>query len=270
MKKLIKKIEELYVIWNAKRIWKEVEKDEKAMSAERSQEEIDRSLEIILETMREHESEKEKKRLAEEQELIRLGRRYKKSLQRRKYILLAAVLILVLSFSINCFGSVDKMLHKLDLKIFNREREVADTDGIKVLEHITEEEAFAEIENIFGFDSIRLDYLPENTGFLEMNILSDVPEINILYGDENKVRIINYIVPNYRDGSWAKDIEDEWIQSYVETIKDVEISIDEYLVSSGESRWLIQFEYKNIYYWLYVIDVDQYEIQKLIEGICFL
>lgn len=270
MKKLIKKIEELYVIWNAKRIWKEVEKDEKAMSAERSQEEIDRSLEIILETMREHESEKEKKRLAEEQELIRLGRRYKKSLQRRKYILLAAVLVLALSFSINCFGSVEKMFHKLDLKIFNREREVAYTNGVIQLEGTSEEEAFTKIEEMYGLPTVRLDYRPKGTEFLEMNILSDVPEINMLYGDGDKVRIIKYIVPNYRNGSWSKDIEDELVQSYVEMINDVEISVDEYLVNSNESRWLIQFEYADSYYWIYVIDVEENELSKLIEGICFL
>ena len=268
---LRKKIEEIYVVWQAKQIWKKVEADEdlKNVQINVSKEDDEKVMAAIHEIEMELQAREEKARLAEEQELIRLGRRYKRSLHRRKYVLLAAVLVLALSFSINCFGSVDRMFHELNLKIFNREREVADTDGVKVLENIVEEEAFAEIEEMYGFHPVRLGYLPEGTEFLEMNILQEVPKITILYGTENAIQIKYDILANYRDGSIAKDIEDSLLNRYQGTYKGIVLEIKEYLVEDSETRWLVQFEYEKFYYWIQIMGIEPEEIQKIVENIHF-
>lgn len=260
------KIEEIYVVWQAKKIWKEVEADEELKNIQMnvSKEDDEKVMAAIHEIEMELQAREEKARLAEEQELIRLGRRYKRSLHRRKYVLLAAVLVLALSFSINCFGSVDRMFHELNLKIFNREREVVDTDGVKILENITEEEAFAEIESTFGFHPVRLDYRPEGTEFLEMNILQGVPKITMLYGQENKIQIKYDILLNYRDGSASKDIEDSLQNIYEKELGDTKIEIKEYLVDDKETRWLIQFEDEGFYYWIAISDMELTDVEKIV------
>lgn len=265
------KIEEIYVVWQAKKIWKEVEADEELKNIQMnvSKEDDEKVMAAIHEIEIELQAREEKARLAEEQELIRLGRRYKRSLHRRKYVLLAAVLVLALSFSINCFGSVDRMFHELNLKIFNREREVADTDGVKVLENITEEEAFAEIEEIYGFYPVRLGYLPEGTEFFEMNTLQEVPKITILYGTENSIQIKYDILANYRESSTAKDIEDSLQNTHQILYGEKTIEIKEYLVNGVEIRWLVQFEHEDFYYWIYIMDVESEEMKKIVEHIQF-
>lgn len=271
MKKLKHKIKEIYIVWSAKQIMKEVNAD-KTLKKEDiyiPEETKDKIMAAIHDIEVRDQERKEKARLAEEQELIRLGRRYKKGLQRRKYILLAAVLVLALSFSINCFGSVDKMFHKLDLKIFNREREVVDTDGVMQLEHITEEEAFAKIEEQYGFYPVRLVYRPKNTRFIEMNIFQDIPKINILYGTKDCIQIICDILPNYRECSITKDIEDSLVNKYKMTNERIEINVSEYLVNGNETRWLLQFEYKDFYYWIYVFGVEENEIIRIVENMYF-
>ena len=147
---------------------REVAKDESVKDCVLSEERSEKIYAAIVEAQQEILRREEEERLAEERELIRLGKIYRRNLQRRKYVVLVAILVLSLAFGINCFGSVDRMFHKLNFNILNRDREVVDTDGILQLDEISEEEAFAQIEEEYGFHPVRLDYRPEDTSFLEI------------------------------------------------------------------------------------------------------
>lgn len=266
-----RKILELLMIIDMKRTLREVEKDPTVKDA-KVPEELEKAIfdEIArIEERREKERQIIENLSPENRRLFRMGERYEKSLHRRKYVIIAAVFVLALACSINCFGSVDKMFHKLNLKIYNREREVADTDGVIQLEGTSEEEAFAKIEEMYGFHPVRLGYLPEGTVFLEMNILQDIPKITLLYGTQNNIHIKYDIIANYRDSSITKDIEDSLLNTFQRTYKDIEIEIKEYLVEGVETRWVVQFEYENFYYWIQIMGIEQDEMQKIVENIHF-
>lgn len=266
---IVRKIRELRMVIENKLTMREVEKDPAVKDA-KVPEELEKAIfdEIArIEERREKERQIIENLSPENRRLFHMGERYERSLHRRKYVIIAAVFVLALAFSINCFGSVDKMFHKLNLKIYNREREVADTDGVLQLEGTSEEEAFAKIEEMYGFHPVRLGYLPEGTGFLEVNILQDVPKITFLYGTKNDIHVKYDIVASYRDSSISKDIEDSLQNTYQRTYKGIEIEIKEYLVEDTEIRWLVQFEYENFYYWIQMMGIAPEEMQKIVEHI---
>lgn len=248
---------------------REVAKDESVKDCVLSEERSEKIYAAIVEAQQEILRREEEERLAEERELIRLGRIYRRNLRRRKYVVLAAILVLSLAFGINCFGSVDRMFHKLKFNIWNREREVVDTGDILQLAEISEEEAFAQIEEEYGFHPVRLDYRPEGSEFIEMNIHEDIPKISMIYGTESGLVIEYDVFPRYRESSISKDMEDVLVDQYTYLSDGVLIEIKEYLVNNMEKRWLIQFEYGTAYYWINVLDVEKGEMQKMVESFYF-
>ena len=249
---------------------REVAKDESVKDCVLSEERSEKIYAAIVEAQQEILRREEEERLAEERELIRLGKIYRRNLQRRKYVVLAAILVLSLAFGINCFGSVDRMFHKLNFNILNRDREVVDVgEGVLQLEKITEEEAFAQIEEEYGFHPVRLDYRPADTGFLEMNVYKDIPKINVVYGNADEAKIIYDIMPAYRESSTAKDIEETLVGIEEFVNENIKIEIKEYRGSDDEVRWLIQFEYQEVFCWIQVLGVEEGEIPKIIDGLHF-
>ena len=269
--KIVSKIVEILLKMEEKSIMREVSKDERVKDATVP----DEGRDAIFDEIRRIEEKREIERRAlemissENKELIRLGRIYKNGLHRRKYVILAAILVLALSASITSFGGVDRMFHKISSMISNRARETVDTEGVKNLEKITEEEAYAEIEELYGIHSVRIGYLPEGVEFLEAIVLHGTPQIQILYGTDEVVRVAYDIVLNYQEGSWSKDIEDELLNEYIFNKDEIEIDVGEFLVDGKEVRWLLQFTYEELHYRIYVFDTDQNEIQKMIDYLYF-
>ena len=269
--KIVSKIVEILLKMEEKSIMREVSKDERVKDAKVPDEVRD----AIFDEIRRIEEKREIERRAlemissENKELIRLGRIYKNDLHRRKYVILAAILVLALSASITSFGGADRMFHKISSMISGRSRETIDTEGVKSLEEITEEEAFAEIEKMYGVAPVRMSYMPGNSELLEVNIMEGMMETNLIYGTKNKVLVTYDILLDYRDGSWGIDVEDELIDDYVVRREDIEIQVKEFLVNDIETRWMLQFEYKNLHYWICVADVNQNEIINIIEHIYF-
>lgn len=265
---ILSKIIEILLKIEEKRIMREVSKDKDLKKTTVSDEVHDAIFDEIR--RKEEQWELEKRALeqisSENKELIRLGRIYKNSLHRRKYIILAAILVLTLATSITSFGGVERMFHRLSSMICGRTRETVSTEGVKTLEE-KEEEVFAELEKLYGVSPARITHLPGEAEFLEANIMKDVMEANLIYGTSEEIRVTYDIVLDYRDGSWALDVEDELIKDYVVTRDGMGIRVKEFLVNDVETRWLIQFEHKNLHYWICIVDVSQDEIQKVIESI---
>lgn len=268
--KIVSKIVEILLKMEEKSIMREVSKDERVKDAKVPDEVRD----AIFDEIRRIEEKREIERRAlemissENKELIRLGRIYKNGLHRRKYVILAAILVLALSASITSFGGVDRMFHKISSMIGGRSRETIDTEGVKTLDE-KEEEAFIEIKDLYGIKPVRIGYIPAEAEFLEAMILQGTPQIKILYGSGDEVRIVYDVILNYREGSWTKDIEDELVNSYVTSKDDIKIDVSEYRVKSEETRWLLQFVYEELHYRLQVFDVEQKEIQTMIDSLCF-
>lgn len=268
---LVEKIKEIFLRLERKWILQKVRKD-KTIETKEVPDEVHDAIFAEIRRM-EEEWERERQTIEqlsdESQELIRLGKVYKRNLHYRKYSILAAILVLTLAMGITSFGSVGHMFHKITSMICGRTRGTVDSDGVKEFSNLNEEEVFAEIEEVYGVYPVRMRYLPEGTELLEANILEDLTKINLLYGSNDIVRVSYNIVLMYREGSWAKDIEDELIDRYVVVKDGHAIEITEFLVDSEDTRWLIQFTCEDLNYRIQVSNVEEDEVKKIIEYMSF-
>lgn len=264
---LVEKIKEIFLRLERKWILQKVRKD-KTIEKKEVPEEVHDAIFAEIRRM-EEEWERERQMIAqlsdENQELIRLGKVYKRNLPYRKYTILAAILALTFAMGITSFGSVGHMFHKITSMICGRTRETVDSDGVKEFSNLNEEEVFAEIEEMYGVYPVRFGYLPEGTEFIEANTMQEASKVNVYYGTETDVQIIYDIVFDYKAGSWSRDIEDELIDQFILKRNDIDFDVKVFLVNDIETRWLIHFIYQNVSYEIYAIDINREEIESVIE-----
>lgn len=207
----------------------------------------------------------------EERELIRLGKIYRKRRKARKYVVLAAALVAVLALGITSIGGPEKVFETFERKVLGRERTGVDTDDSnKFVETVSEEEVYQQIEDKFGFWAVRMLYLPEEVEFLKAKIGDEIQGVNIIYGKDGNAKVIYFIRPNYRDGSLGKDIEETDMDEYSMDVDEVHIIIKmHYVEESEEERWLAEFKYQNVQYFLQGIDISKAEFEKIIKNLYF-
>ena len=174
-------------------------------------------------------------------------------------------------FGVTSFGEPKKVFEKLNWKIAGREQVNVDSDHEDVVptSGMSEDEAYDEIEERFEVVSVRMNYLPEETQFLEMAINEEIQNATLVYGNGKNAKISYFIRPNYRLGSFGKDVEDDCIEKYVEKNVSTDIYVKRYLVKNGESRWSVQFEYCETSYSLTIYDASKEEVDKILKGLFF-
>lgn len=208
---------------------------------------------------------------AEDKELIRLGKIYKKRRKVQKYLILAAALVFVLAFGITSMGGPKKLFEKVNWMLGDREQINVDSDDDSVvqIDNVKEEEVYQEIEDRFGFLPVKLLYRPEGVFLLEANIGEEIQGVHLIYGASQQANISYHIRPNYRESSWGKDIEDELLKEEKMTVSGVEIYLKQYRVDEETERWLVGFEYKNVSYSMLIMDLDESEIEKIVKNLTF-
>lgn len=233
--------------------------------------------ERLMQQIQEYEQEQEEKRAhdnlsEEDKELIRLGRKYKKKRKWNKYIILAAALVMALAFGVTSMGEPEKVLKEFRWFIGGREQVNIDSDDerVKQLENVSEADAYQQIEDEYGFYPVRLDYLPDGMEFQELIIGEDIQGVQLFYEQEQD-KVIAYVIrPNYRTGSAGIDIEDELIKEYDEKIDEITLNVKQYFVEEAkEERWIVEFEYQNVYYLLRIAGIEQQDVDKIIKNLYF-
>ena len=227
--------------------------------------------EKIMKRIDAYEAQCEAERLsAEEKELIYLGKRYKKKRRMRKYFVLAAAVIGVLAFGITSIGENEKIVGVFKRDTLGREQTQVNS-GENVAEETdwSEDEAYEEIESKYGFYPVKLDYLPDGIGFLEAEVNEEIPRIHMLYGEKQDVKISYIIRPDYRDGSWSKDIEDKLLEEYEMQVKDVTLHLQRYRVENDVERWIVEFEYGSTSYSLMMMNLEKSEVEKIVNNLYF-
>lgn len=225
--------------------------------------------EKVFAQIREYEEQKRLEQLSEEdREYIRLGKIYRKRRKWNRVAVLIAAVVTVLALGTVSLGEDKNIFNALSRIFLEREQEVVDSDNIEPDVYNTEAEIYEKIEDTYGFSPVKMEYLPQNTGFLEAVYGEDIQGINIFYGMGDRANIIYIIRPNYREASFGTDIEDEKIQEYQMLVNDTEISVKEYrIIDSGENRWSVQFEHQDTQYLLRITDLEQEEVEKIINGL---
>ena len=221
------------------------------------------------EAKREAELAEEKRK--EEQELIRLGRIYKKRKGYRKYFVLAAVLILAMLFGVTSFGEPKRLFETVKYAWSDRKQETVDSDDEDVVptSDLSEEEAYQMIEDTFGFVSVRLNHLPKQTEFMEMVIGEEIQVVNMSYGEKGEVKIIYLIRPNYRTSSIGKDMEDNYVEEVIKETEYTTVIMRKYRVEGNEERWSVQFVYQETMYSLTIMDSSWDEVEILVDNLYF-
>lgn len=204
-----------------------------------------------------------------EQEVIRLERVYRKRLRFQKYVAVAAVMVLVLAFGVTSMGGPNRVYEMMKSTLAGREQVTIDSNNISETADMSEEEAYQKIEEKFGFVPVGLDYLPKGMGFIEAEFGEEIQSINMIYGREDDVKIVYLIRPNYRVGSHGKDVEDDFVEEYIEENESATIYVRKYLVDGKEERWSVQFEYKGVLYTMSIADISKDEVEKIVKNLFF-
>lgn len=227
--------------------------------------------EKLFEQIRLYEQQKAYEQLSDEdKEFIRLGKVHKKRRKISRYAVVAAAVIAVLAFGTVSIGQKDNIFKAISRIFAGEEQVVVDSDGIEPITFVEESEAYAEIEKEYGIVPVKLVYLPQDIEFLEAVLGNEIQGINIVYGKADQADIIYVIRPNFRHSSLGTHIEDKKIQEYQMHVKDIDISITEYLIEdSDKNRWSVQFIYQDVQYLLRITDMAQEEVEKIINDLGF-
>ena len=220
-----------------------------------------------------YEKAREERQLSEEeQELIELGRVYKKKRKVKKYVVAALVAVLALSFGgITVMGGPEKVLEVVEKWIAGgRETRInSDNEQIAEVSEYSEEEAYEKIEEMFGFVPVYMGYMPEGIQFAESIINKEIQYISTMHEGDNK-SVICVMRPNYKVHSTGIDTDDILLKTYNEMVGDVSLSIEEYFVEKNEiKRYLVEFEHRDVYYFYQITGVNDNEFARIIENIYF-
>lgn len=216
--------------------------------------------------------ENEERLTNEEQELIRLGMVYKKRKKWNKVAVLVAAVICMLAIGVTSMGGPSKVIQKVQGMLESRERINTDTeDGrMQAIETISEVEAYQKIEDDSGFYPVSLDYLPEGIEFESITPADDAQYVYMSYVGENDETIVYSIYPNYRMSSIGRDIEDTLVDEYEKIVQNQIVNIRKYIIEETRTnRYMISYEYENIYYGLKIWGLSDGEVNKIVENLYF-
>ena len=263
-KKLSKYEEEM--IKDAERIEAEIEKDPKIRDMKAPL--IAR--ERLFKAIQKMEAAEQKRLTDEEEELIELGKTYKKRKKTMNGLVVVTAATLVMTMGITSVGGAEKIFNLFKRDTLGREQTQVNSSE-SVVEELdwSEDKAYQEIEEKYGFTPVRMMYLPPKVVFQEPTIYDELQGINLIYGQDDEINIIYWIRPNYRESSWSKDVEDELLEEYEIELENTSVQVEKYLVENENIRWLIQFEYEDANYSLYILNMDKEEVEKIINSLYF-
>lgn len=249
--------EELNLIEETERFMEEVSRNPRAANAFPPESAFDELMEKI-------------RKQDEEQELIRLGRIYKKRRSMRKYLILAAALVLALALGITSIGG-EKISEIFQMKKYGREQTRMDSDGvIDSLNGITEEEVCQEIEDVYGFYPVTFGYLPMDMEFQDAIFSESIHQIAITYQGQDKQQMLCRIYLNYNEHTRGIDMEDGVISTSRIQLPETTVILKEQEVASDRSpRWTAEFTYQDAHYIYIFSGIEKDEVEKTVKNLNF-
>lgn len=247
-------------------------------------EELERKL---AERIRKYEEEKAIDALSEkDKEALRLGRELQNKENNDKSenkkvvhwpkswkVQFAAAIgcVLIIGSGIISVGGKNIIVNVFDRKFGGGEKTYVDTEESTLPtteEGMTEEEAYAKIEETFGTKVVQMAYAPLNTEFLEIDIDKKLKEALVYYLVDGKV--FSYrVVARYVESSVGIEMKDTLLREYTLKLPETEILISEYKIDhTGEMEYTAQFTYKNSKYFLAGV-MEQDEFEKIIKNLNF-
>lgn len=247
-------------------------------------EELERKL---AERIRKYEEEKAIDALSEkDKEALRLGRELqekenneKRDSKKNKKVVhwpknwkvqFAAAIgcVLIIGSGIISVGGKNIIVNVFDRKFGGGEKTYVDTDEIALNTELTEEEAYAKVEETFGTKVVQMAYVPRKTEFLELKLEQKLQEAVLYYSVKNKIVTYRIEFP-YTESSSGVEIQDQLVKEYIIELPETDIEISEYRIQdTGELEYIAQFMYKNSKYFLAGV-MEQKEFEKIVKNLNF-
>lgn len=255
----------------ADQILQEVEADSEVADLKAS-EEIDERLYEQIRQYKEKQDAPEEVLSEQQQEWIRLGKIYQSKRKNRKYVVLATAMMAAFAVGITSFGEPERIFEKFNWNIGNREQTNFDSDDedIVAAKVSEEEEAYQKIKDEFGFEPVRMYYLPEGMKFQDGTLFQEMQNAQIIYGDDKDKILCYQIVTDYRGCSIGLDVEDELQKEKNIEVYGVPIEIRYYEVEKESGKRIsATFEYQDIHYLLSINDIEEEEFEKILKNLKF-
>lgn len=208
----------------------------------------------------------------EEEKLIEIGRLYIRRQKRRKYLVVALVAVLVFAFGITAMGGPKKLVEDIRRMMMGRTQVEIDVDSknIEPIEVVDEEAGYQMVKDKWGVEPVRMQYYLEGTslGKIEYNEL--LKSAQFIYKQGENVKLLYQISPNAGTSSSGIDMEGAALLEYQLTVREQTINIKEYAIEEKDnSRWVIDFKYQNLQYFLWIEDETQSNMEKIVKNLKF-
>lgn len=237
-------------------------------------EDMDANIKEEIDRIKAAQAQEQDKQAKEEQELIRLGKLYKKKRARNKYIILIAAVVCALGVGTISFGDGKKVFTEIKRALGDREQTVVNSgDEDRHIDRgvLSEEDAYEEINEKFGVWPVRMYYMPEGMHFIEAVFEEELQFAYLLYSDKGDRSISYNIVTKHRNSSSIVDVEDEFIREFEKKVQDVSINIREYEVEEDNTaKWDVRFVFEESQYTVVFDGFGEEEINKIVENLYFL
>lgn len=213
-------------------------------------------------------SEEDRKALEMGKEMLENKRVYRRK-SKKMYVAVAAVAVLVLAMGVTSIGGAERIAKMMGIKVGDRELIQVNTDEDNYLvTYDDEEEAYQELREVFGVETVKIFHRPEDMKFLESEIDEELQIALLKYEYEGNV-ISYYISSHHTKSSWGVDVEDKLTDQYVIEHEKCEIRIKEYETpESKEKIYSARYTYKDMEYCLIGI-INRADMEKLLKNLIF-
>lgn len=179
-----------------------------------------------------------------------------------------AIGIMVIGSGIISVGGKEIIVNVFDRKFGGGEKTYVDTEEIELNTELTEEEAYAKVEETFGTKVVQMTYAPENTTFLELYIDEKLQEAILYYKVNDNIMSYRVEFP-YSESSGGVELQDELLKEYVLELPKTTVEISKYKVADIKMQeFEARFSYKNNKYFLIGM-MEQEEFEKIIKNLNF-
>lgn len=207
----------------------------------------------------------------EEEELIRLGKIYRRKKKNRKFYILVAAVIGAMAVSVTSMGGPEKVFERFRFEFGDRDQEhINSSNGVELNTKAAEEEIYQQIEDEYGFVPVRMTHMPEGIEFKQAALYDNISTAEIIFGDSEVNYVTYQLNIGYRDSSISGDFEDRIVdQYYLENDQKVILIKEYYLKEYKETRWLAEFEHAGNQYFIKGIDLAKEDFEEILKNLYF-
>ena len=191
--------------------------------------------------------------------------------KKKMYLIVAAVAIMTLAAGMTSIGGAP-FISKIKKQIIG-EREMVQIDAERQGEESVqlhgnrEEEAYQDIDESFGINTVKIDYKPVGMEFVKYSVDERLGKAYLLYKRDDS--LLEYkLVVSYGEQSLGYDVEDAAEEKETIHVNGVDVKVKEHQLQEGKIEYVAQFKYKDVNY-VMNSSLKEEELQEIIKNLKF-